>query len=246
MELTLYNNNIMKDLFDAISTIVDEVSLECDSEGMRLRALDRSHISFVGMDLKSSLFDEYNCETPEKINIDTSELMKILKRCKSNDLLKIETNEGNLRLTFEGDSTRQFSLRLIDISYESPQPPTINPPVTLKIPVEILNDFLKDMSIFGETITFIVDEDYLKCNGENEFGDTEVKYLHGENINEVVQSTFNIAKIQDMLRAKKLNKEIILKLGLDTPLLLSFEIGMNDGELEFLLAPRLQEDADEY
>ena len=69
----LSDSSILKTSFDAISSIVDEVQIQTDSEGMRLDALDRSHITFVHLELKSSLFDEYICDVPEKINIDTDE-----------------------------------------------------------------------------------------------------------------------------------------------------------------------------
>ena len=36
-----------------------EVQIQTDSEGFRLDALDRSHITFVHLELKSSLFDEF-------------------------------------------------------------------------------------------------------------------------------------------------------------------------------------------
>ena len=57
-KLELSDNKIFKDIFDTVSGIVDEVVLECDSEGMRLRCLDRSHITFVNLELKASFFDE--------------------------------------------------------------------------------------------------------------------------------------------------------------------------------------------
>ena len=38
----LSDSSILKTSFDAISSIVDEVQIQTDSEGMRLDALDRS------------------------------------------------------------------------------------------------------------------------------------------------------------------------------------------------------------
>ena len=58
----LSDSNILKTSFDAISSIVDEVQLQTDSEGVRLNALDRSHITFVHLELKASLFDEFICD----------------------------------------------------------------------------------------------------------------------------------------------------------------------------------------
>lgn len=240
MFLELSDNSILKNCFEAICTIVDEVGIECDSDGMRLRALDRGHITFVEMDLKQELFDKYKCETPEKVNVDTGELMSVLKRCKTDDLLRINTDESNLKLIFEGDSTRQFNLRLIDMGYESPTPPSVKTPVNLKLPVNVLSDFLDDMSLFGENIEFIVDEDYLKCRSSGEFGDSIVEYLHGEQVTVALDSKFTIPKIKDMLKARKLSDEVRLGLGDNLPLFLTYIIGNNQGMLSFMLAPRLE------
>lgn len=242
MFLELTDNIILKDCFETVGKIIDEIILECDSEGMRLRALDRSHITFVEMDLKGSLFDEYKCEKPEKIVVDSTELTKILKRCNSKDILRLETDDSYLILKFEGDSSRTFKLALIDNEYESAVPPSIEHPVSVPIPTNILEEILKDMELFGETLSFTVDEDYLICNGTSELGDSETKYLHGEHVKEVVRSVFNIAKIKDMLTAKKLSKLVTLKLGNDMPLIMNFNISNGEGKLEFLLAPRLEMD----
>ena len=40
----LSDSNILKTSFDAISSIVDEVQMQADKDGLRLDALDRSHI----------------------------------------------------------------------------------------------------------------------------------------------------------------------------------------------------------
>ena len=242
MELELSENKILKDCFDTIATIIDELVLECDSEGIRLRALDRSHITFVGMELKASLFDEYTCDEPEKIVVDATELMKVMKRCKPSDILKLESEESQLILIFAGDSTRTFKISLIDTDYESAIPPKMDPPVTVNIPSGLLEDLLNDLLIFGETVVFTVDEDYFMCNGTGELGESSGQYLHGESVKEVVRSTFNIAKIKDMLKAKKLSSMVTLGIGDDMPLIVEFNINNGEGMLEFLLAPRLSEE----
>lgn len=50
-KLELHNHKIIKEAFESISRIVDEVTLICDSEGIHLSALDRSHITFCNMEL---------------------------------------------------------------------------------------------------------------------------------------------------------------------------------------------------
>lgn len=240
-KLELSNNKIFKDIFESISNIIDEVVLECDSEGIRLKALDRSHITFVNMELTKDLFDEYVCSVPEKLNIDTSEFIKVLKKCKTSDILRLTVDEGNVILIFEGDATRKFNLRLIDMNYEPATPPKIDHPVNLKIPSNVLKDALTDMSIFSDKIKFIVNQDYLIIKADGTFGDGEIKYLHGEHVTDIYTSLFSFEKLKDMMKASGLSETCILSLGDDIPLELTFELITGDGALKFLLAPRLEE-----
>ena len=206
----LSNPNILKTSFDAISSIVDEVQIQTDSEGFRLDALDRSHITFVHLELKSSLFDEFVCDEPEKINIDTDEFMKVLKRSKSTDRVIMSLDEGNFIITFEGEAKRTFKIRLIDIEYESP------------------------------TITLMVDSEKFRASAEGEFGDANIEYIHGEKIDTEAKSVFSLEKIREMLKADKFSEMAIINLGTDIPLYLTLRRVDGEGELSFLLAPRIE------
>ena len=205
----LSNPNILKTSFDAISSIVDEVQIQTDSEGFRLDALDRSHITFVHLELKSSLFDEFVCDEPEKINIDTDEFMKVLKRSKSTDRVIMSLDEGNFIITFEGEAKRTFKIRLIDIEYESPT-------------------------------TLMVDSEKFRASAEGEFGDANIEYIHGEKIDTEAKSVFSLEKIREMLKADKFSEMAIINLGTDIPLYLTLRRVDGEGELSFLLAPRIE------
>lgn len=236
----LSNPNILKTSFDAISSIVDEVQIQTDSEGFRLDALDRSHITFVHLELKASLFDEFVCDEPEKINIDTDEFMKVLKRSKSTDRVIMSLDEGNFIITFEGEAKRTFKIRLIDIEYESPTPPQLNSPTKFEIPFNLLKDSIQDMDLFSDKITLMVDSEKFRAYAEGEFGDANIEYLHGEKIDTEAKSVFSLEKIREMLKADKFSEMAIINLGTDIPLYLTLKRVSGDGELSFLLAPRIE------
>ncbi|MGL4670100.1 MAG: proliferating cell nuclear antigen (pcna) [Methanobacteriaceae archaeon] len=238
----LSDPNILKTSFEAISSIVDEVQLQTDSDGMRLDALDRSHITFVHLELKSSLFDEFVCDEPEKINIDTEELMKVLKRSKSDDRVLMSLDEGNFIITFEGEARRRFKIRLIDIEYEAPSPPELEYPTKFEVPFTLLKDLIQDIDIFSDKIALMVDSEKFKGSAEGEFGDAKIEYIHGEKITEDAKSVFSLEKIREMLKADKFSDIATIQLGNDMPLTLKLKMVSEDGELSFLLAPRIEAD----
>lgn len=232
--------NILRTSFDAISSIVDEVQIQIDSEGMRLDALDRSHITFVHLELKREIFDEYECDEPEKINVDTEELMKVLRRARAGDRLIITSDDANLILTFEGEATRQFKIRLIDIEYETPQPPEIRYENEFEVPFSLLKDAIADIDIFSDKITFQVDEEKFIISSKGEFGDAMIEYYHGEKIKEPARSVYSLDKIREMLKADRFSETATINLGNDMPLKLTLKMPEDEGELSFLLAPRLE------
>ena len=246
-KIELINNNIFKDAFESISRIVDEVKIEIDSEGFRVNALDRSHIVFVGLDLKPSVFDSFECEIPEVINVDTQEFMQILKREKKTDTLHLTLSDdisNSIMIQLIEESTRTFKIKLIDMEYETPQLPDLNPPSVIQMESSLLKDSLGDMELFSDVVVYTIDEEYFISSSNGEFGDSDFKYYHGENINGTVKSSFGIDKLKEILSASKFSPICEMQLGNDMPIILTFRLDTDDGELKFLLAPRLEEGED--
>ena len=240
--LELSDNTIFKNIFDSVSSIVDEITLIADSEGLYLRALDKAHITFITMELKKTLFDEYQCDVPEKIAIDCDDFYKLLKKCGKDDILKLSIDESNLIIIFDGDARRKFKLPFIDMEYDNPVPPKIDLPCKITIPSTLLKTYVDDMEFFSDKLDFIIDENYFKVGAVGQKGDGEIEYLHGENILEVVKSSYSIPKLKEILKAHKFSKECNVYLGEDMPLKINFTLITGDGSLEYLLAPRLEEE----
>lgn len=245
-KLELSDTRIMKEPFESISKIVDEVVCTVDSEGFKLNAMDRSHICFVLLDLKASVFDEYICNVPEKICLDTTEFIRILKRMKKQDVLTLSTDSDNLVIGLNGDVDREFKIRLIDMDYESPVPPSIDFPAHASVPSSIVKDAITDMKLFSEKLYFILDNEMFTVSTDGEFGDATFQYLHGEEgIEGEFKSCFSIPKLDDIFQASKFSDIVEISLGLDKPLNLRFELVTGDGELRYLLAPRLEQEDEE-
>lgn len=235
----LSDSSILRTSFEAISSIVDEVQIQTDSEGMRLDALDRSHIMYVHLGLDADLFDTYVCDEPEKINIDTDEFMKVLRRSKSNDRVLMTLDNGNFIITFEGEATRTFKIRLIDIEDDNPAPPQVEYESHFEVPFTLLKDSINDIDIFSDTITFKVDPEKFSASAEGDFGDASIDYFHGEEISETATSSFSLDRVSEMLKADKFSDVAMIGLGNDLPLSLTLKMVTGDGELVFFLAPRL-------
>lgn len=230
-----------KTIIEGLSTIVDESVFEFGTDKVNVNALDKSHTTFMMVEMDKHYFDEYYCE-PEQIIIDVNQLQKIMKRCKNDDILICETEDNNLIMTFKGDSDRTFRMRLIDNEYESPRPPMIEYPVNITIPSMVLNDTLGDLKILSDVIKVSVDEDYIRFDSEGQSGEAQIKYIHGENIREYVEASYSIEKLSEIMKVKDFSESLLVKLGDDLPITIVTELPTNDARLTFLLAPRINQD----
>ena len=241
-KLELSDSSVFKNAFKSIAKIVDEVTMTCDSEALRLNCLSRDHITFITMELKKELFDSYECSEPMQIAIDSVEFEKLLKKCKTTDILEISVDDFNVNLIFKGDATKKFHLRQIDMEYENAQPPEVNTPCNISIKSALIDEYIKDMEFYSDSVNFIVDENYFKLSTEGNSGNAEIEYIHGENISEVVKACFSIPRLKEIFEASKFSQSVTLGIGTDMPLIVKYELPTGDGHLNYLLAPRLESD----
>lgn len=246
----LSNSILLKSAFDSISSIADELLIKIDSDGLRIDTLDKSHTTFVHLNLKASLFDEYFCEDSVTLSVDAIELLRVLKLAKSDDDVILTCDDFNLIVIFEGESSSKFNIKLIDILDEQRPAPELDFLASLELPTNVFKDMVNKVDKVTNAkekirLELKVDEDYIFASGGSDFADVDIKYLHGEKVSNMVKSVFRIEKINNILRAEKVADYIELKLGNDMPLSINFKFNSNDGELSYLLAPVIERQDEE-
>ena len=61
-EATIKEGIIWKKLIEALKDLLKQCTWDCDESGIRLQAMDDSHVSLVSVFLRSIAFDEYRCD----------------------------------------------------------------------------------------------------------------------------------------------------------------------------------------
>ena len=62
LEAKLQQSVILKRILEAMKDLCKEVNFDCDGEGIRLHAMDSSHVALVSMWLKECAFTDYKCD----------------------------------------------------------------------------------------------------------------------------------------------------------------------------------------
>ena len=229
-------------VMEVTSKLLNEVKLECDRDGIRFSGLDNSHICFINMIMDRDYFLEYECDEPETLIVDCDEFLKVLKRMKSDDVLRIHSSEDSLSIIFEGEATRTFNLRLISSDYDTPMMPSLsypNEPVELSFKEYVLA--LKDAQLYNMKVylcslgeEFLIRTDGDKGSYINRF-DVLGSYDKAE-------SCFSLEYLLKFNSLARISDKLMVKLGNEMPLTLKVCDEIENLSVTLLLAPRIEED----
>lgn len=61
-EASLAQSAILKKVLDAIKDLLNEANFECTDDGIKVQAMDNSHVSLVSLELRSDGFEKYRCD----------------------------------------------------------------------------------------------------------------------------------------------------------------------------------------
>jgi proliferating cell nuclear antigen len=233
--IKLKNPEIFRRSIDALSTFISEGNFRFNDKGMSFKAIDPSQILLVDFLLETKAFDEFKIE-PVLAGLDLQELNKVASRIMPNDSLTIGLTDSEMLITMDGETTRNFSLPLIDLTVEEPPSPQIDFDAQVEVPAHILKEVFKDASLFGNAITLrIKGKDFIvESRGNQGRLKTIVKNAKIK-AKEDLSVRFSLPFLNNMIKASDSNETISLNLKSDSAILLAYKIG--PAEVKYFLAP---------
>ncbi|MFY9605686.1 MAG: proliferating cell nuclear antigen (pcna) [Thermoplasmata archaeon] len=235
--------DILKEVVNVVSTLVDEAKFSMNSDGLTLKAVDPAHIAMVDLSLGKDAFEEFKADEVE-IGIDIDKLSQFLKLARSDDIIDVKHDEDKRRLNIAvGDITRRMSL--IDTTGMSdPKVPSLNLPVTLTVKVDDLVQGIKASETVSDHIALVASPEgfEMTCEGDMDQVNWKKSKKDMESLEapSSVRSLFPLEYFSNMLRAVPSGSVVTMHLGNDYPVRVEFKIAGGKGEVRYLLAPRIE------
>ena len=229
-----------KAFFDVVYEETDSVELACNSVGMKVSVLDRSHTCFYEVFYDGSFFDLYDVDGAEVVVLDIDDFVKVLKNSHKDDYLTLSSDADRVVAKFEHDGSRRvFEMVQVSDFMESPVPPELNSQCTVHLNVDDLIQSLKDLDVFKCGSCHIV------CNDEFTIAskpDASMKY------NQVLDcdkdgngdAYYTTDYLKQITRFKKIDKTVTLAFGDTMPL--TWIVQNDDVTVKGLIAPRIEEE----
>ncbi|TET91535.1 MAG: proliferating cell nuclear antigen (pcna) [Methanomassiliicoccales archaeon] len=236
-------SEVLKELIDVVSTLVDEVKLNIGKSGIAVKAVDPAHVAMVDLTLEKSAFEEYKGDETE-LGIDINKMREVLKLARAGEIISMEHDEDKNRLIMSvGNIVRRMSL--VDTAGMSdPKVPNLDLPAKLTVRTDELRQGIRASESVSDHIALISSPDGFEMISEGDTDSVNLKLpkdlLEELDCKETVRSLFPLDYFSNMIKAVSSAESITMHLGNDYPVRMEFEIAGGKGAVKYLLAPRIE------
>ncbi len=236
---------VLREVVGVISTLVPEVKLVVTPEGLEAKAVDPSHVAMLVVRLTKSAFEEFSGE-PVEIGLDLEKVREVLQLARPGDSLEIHYDNTKARLVVSvGKLSRSMSV-VDPQGMSDPKVPAVTPTAKVSLKIEDLRQGIRGSESISDHVTLTLDPEgfTLHSEGENDRVDLRLPKdaLISLETREPTRSMYPLDFFSNMVKSIVTADSVTLALGNQYPLKLDFTLASGNGDGQFLLAPRVEED----
>jgi proliferating cell nuclear antigen len=241
LEIKTVQATTFKQVIDALKEILMDVNLEFDDTGMKVVALDNTHVVLVHLKLDSERFETYYCEKKLYVGINMLKLHMLIKTISNNDVLtlfvergdsnhlgiRIENQEKNLRTTYK--------LSMLDINVLNITIPPADFQTTITMPSIDLQKIIRDMHNLADNIEIRCVDNQINFSCKGDFCSQETVLgtdkNPGININrsnaqdhEIIQGIFSLKYLSTFTKCTNLSSVVEIFIKNTYPIILQYSV----------------------
>jgi proliferating cell nuclear antigen len=230
---------------DSVGVLVEECKIHLDADGLEIRAVDPANVGMVDLSLSAEAFESYEADGG-LIGVNLARLIDIAGMADADQLIHLELDEETRKLHISIDGL-EYTLALIDPESirEEPDLPDLDLPATIVIEGRDIDRAVTAADMVSDHIELGVNDAddlfYVKAEGDTD--DVHLE-LDAESLIDLVagpaSSLFSLDYLKDMNKAIPADAEVRMELGEEFPVKLHFDIAGGEGQVTYMLAPRIQ------
>lgn len=179
LEAKLEQAELLKKVLDAIKELVTDANFDCSDEGIKLQAMDNSHVALVSLNLAKSGFTDYRCDRDMSLGMSLASLQKIVKCAGNNDMVTLRADESLdvLALLFEAkkqDRIGEYEMKLMDIDAEHLGIPDTVYDAEIDLSSAEFARIIRDLKELGESVKIEVSKEGVRFSADGDIGSASV------------------------------------------------------------------------
>ncbi|MUV90515.1 DNA polymerase sliding clamp [Halapricum sp. CBA1109] len=237
----------LQSALDSVSVLVDECKIHLEADGLQIRAVDPANVGMVDLTLDAAAFESYEADGG-LIGVNLSRLEDIAGMADSDQLIHLELDEETRKLHIAIDGL-EYTLALInpDSIRQEPDLPDLDLSAQIVLEGRDIDRAVKASDMVSDHIALGVDADadlfYVDAEGDTD--DVHFELAAADLIDLQAgdaRSLFSLDYLKDMNKAIPKDAEVTMELGQEFPVKMHFEIAEGQGNVTYMLAPRVQSD----
>jgi len=255
----LLQGSLLKKIVESIRELVVDVNINCVESGLKLQAMDSSHVSLCAMTLRADGFDHYRCDLPKNLGINTNNLNKVLKCCGNDDVVTLKSGGDNgdvLNMLFESQNQErisEFDLKLMELEQDQLGIPETEYKCNVRMPSNEFQRIIRDLGVLGDTCTINVTKEGIRFSSTGDLGTGNIMLKHHTAVDkeedavvidmqEPVELSFALRYLTLFTKGTALGPTVTISMSPALPILVQYPIE-NMGSVSYYLAPKIDEDA---
>lgn len=269
LELKTFKATTFKQVVDALKEILVDVNFEFSEHGLKILAMNTSHVVLIHAMMEADRFESYICKKHLHVGLNMLKLHMIIKTITNNDVLtlfiqKDDPNKLGIRIdNSEKNYKHTYKLPMLDIDILKFDIPDVDFHTTISMPSTQFQKIIRDMHNIAEVIEIRSVDDYLdlRCRGEfctqhtvlgsNDNNSIMIKKHEGDNNiddkmgnmnleENIIQGMFSLKYIAIFTKCTNLCPSVEIYIKQDYPIIVSYQIA-NLGTIKLALSPENQQ-----
>lgn len=245
MHLKTIQASALRNIFEVLKDIINDVNVYFDPTGVRIMTLDTARVSLVHLFLLAENFEEYECKGQVIAGMNMANTYKLLKSVTNNDTLSMMIDDSeSLEIHIRNDtkkSSSKFRLKLLDINEDILEVPDLNMDILTTLPSVDFQKICRDMGNLSNEIQIFREgnEFQLSCLGDFADQSTTIECPH--KIDQRVGNTFSLKYLNLFTKATGMCSSVQImqhNSDSDMPIVIRYTIA-NLGDIKFYLAPKI-------
>ena len=237
------NSDVLTEFIDYVSVVDEEIKLDLTG-GFKTRCVDPANVLMTEIHVDSESFDSFESEGVT-LGVDISKFDDIASFSSSDDMVEFDYNERVQKLNLNtGGLEYTLSLISLDAIREQPNIPNLNLSAEIVINSDNLNNAVSAADMVGSQVTLGTtsdDEFYVESSGDTDdvervFSSDELISIDSDGSYESLYSLKYLNDVSDVIPS---DTNVTIRIGNDFPIFIEVDLKYSDGEVIFVLAPRI-------
>lgn len=252
LKLQTVQSNVIKILCDVLKETLNDVNFLFDENGMRVMAMDGSHVALVHLKLYARNFEQYFCKEKIQVGLNMNNLFKLIKTVTNMDIITFfitSSNRHEFGIKIENaDKNTQttFHLKMLDIDEDELRLPDIQLDSVITMPSNDFQRMCRDMLNIADNIVMTSSSNVLKLSCHGDFASQETiigEANHGltfKKCDDSVTGKYSLKYINLFTKSTNLSNTLEIYLKPNFPLMIKYNVA-NLGDIMFCLAPTVDQ-----